>query len=95
MKDFCGDGKMGDEEETRKGPGKEGPSGFWTTRREAGAPPLSDPSPLPAEDILKDEATKMSIKKVNPKQCQTLSDSPYGLQLPALEYQSAWIAIIS
>ena len=86
---------MGDEEETRKGPGKEGPSGFWTTRREAGAPPLSDPSPLPAEDILKDEATKMSIKKVNPKQCQTLSDSPYGLQLPALEYQSAWIAIIS
>ena len=26
----------------------------------------------------------MSIKKVNPKQCQTLSDSPYGLQLPAL-----------
>lgn len=94
MKHFCGDGKTGDEEETRKGPGNEGPSGFWTTRREAGAPPLSDLSQLPAEDILKDEA-KMSIKKVNPKQCQTLSDSPYGLQLSALEYQSAWIAIIS
>ena len=86
---------MGDEEETRKSPGKEGPSGFWTTRREAGPPPLSDPSRLPAEDIPKDQATKMSIKEVNPKPCQTLSDSPYSLQLPALEYHAAWIAITS
>lgn len=57
MEVFCGNGTMDDEGENMKSSGKKGHSGFWTSRREEALPPFSDPSRLPAESILKDEAT--------------------------------------
>lgn len=77
---------MDDEEENKKGPGNKGHSGFEASRKEEALPSFSDPSRLPAKSTLKDEAPKISVKKLDPKQCQTLPGFLFSLQLLALEY---------
>lgn len=70
---------MDDKEENKKIPGNKGHSGIEASRKEEALPPFSDPSKLPAKSILKDEAPKTSVKKLDPKQCQTLPRFPFSL----------------
>lgn len=77
---------MDKEEGDKKSPGDECHCGFWTTRREK----LFHPSPIfPGHGLeaWRDKAAQMSLKKLNPKQCQTLPHTLPSLQLAALEHR--------